>query len=190
MPVRAVSGRRPAIARVCGAAPVGGRCAASDAAITPPPRQTSPSYSTADWPGVTAHCGCVEGELESCAVRVGPSAQRAGRVGLPVARLGRIARRAPARAPATQLASSAIERRDSSHGWSWPCTTRSVLRARSLRATNQGACSPPPRCRARVLDAADADALALAQRVEATGRRARRSCGRARPRSAPARCAR
>jgi len=25
--------------------------------ITPPPRQTSPSYSTADWPGVTAHCG-------------------------------------------------------------------------------------------------------------------------------------
>ena len=26
--------------------------------ITPPPRQTSPSYTTADWPGVTAHCGC------------------------------------------------------------------------------------------------------------------------------------
>lgn len=26
--------------------------------ITPPPRHTSPSYSTADWPGVTAHCGC------------------------------------------------------------------------------------------------------------------------------------
>jgi hypothetical protein len=29
-------------------------------AMTPPPRQTSPSYSTADWPGVTAHCGSVE----------------------------------------------------------------------------------------------------------------------------------
>ena len=26
--------------------------------IIPPPRHTSPSYSTADWPGVTAHCGC------------------------------------------------------------------------------------------------------------------------------------
>jgi signal transduction histidine kinase/DNA-binding response OmpR family regulator len=25
-------------------------------AMTPPPRHTSPSYSTADWPGVTAHC--------------------------------------------------------------------------------------------------------------------------------------
>jgi hypothetical protein len=26
------------------------------AAMMPPPRHTSPSYSTADWPGVTAHC--------------------------------------------------------------------------------------------------------------------------------------
>ncbi len=28
--------------------------------ITPPPRQTSPSYSTADCPGVTAHCGSLK----------------------------------------------------------------------------------------------------------------------------------
>src|SRR5690606_21012451 len=36
------------------------RCSsgASVAAITAPPRQTSPSYSTSDCPGVTARCGC------------------------------------------------------------------------------------------------------------------------------------
>src|SRR5690625_2182417 len=28
--------------------------------IIPPPRQTSPSYSTADCPGVTAHWGCLK----------------------------------------------------------------------------------------------------------------------------------
>jgi hypothetical protein len=33
---------------------------ASQAWITPPPRQTSPSYSTADCPGVTAHCGALK----------------------------------------------------------------------------------------------------------------------------------
>lgn len=26
--------------------------------MMPPPMQTSPSYSTAVWPGVIAHCGC------------------------------------------------------------------------------------------------------------------------------------
>ena len=30
---------------------------ASVAAMTAPPRQMSPSYSTTDWPGVTARCG-------------------------------------------------------------------------------------------------------------------------------------
>ena len=28
--------------------------------MTPPPKQTSPSYSTADCPGVTAHCGSLK----------------------------------------------------------------------------------------------------------------------------------
>jgi hypothetical protein len=36
--------------------PPGTFCTLLDA-ITPPPRQTSPWYSTADWPGVTAHWG-------------------------------------------------------------------------------------------------------------------------------------
>jgi hypothetical protein len=31
--------------------------AAAAPSMIPPPRHTSPSYSTADWPGVTAHCG-------------------------------------------------------------------------------------------------------------------------------------
>jgi hypothetical protein len=31
-----------------------------DEAIMPPPKQTSPSYNTADCPGVTAHWGCVK----------------------------------------------------------------------------------------------------------------------------------
>ena len=75
------------------------------------------------------------------------SSERARRVRLPVARL----RRAPVAGgrPAIQLASAAATCRDSSHGWSWPCTTYSVFVAMSLRATNQGACSLPPfRCRA------------------------------------------
>jgi RNA polymerase sigma-70 factor (ECF subfamily) len=46
-------------AQAPGATAGAGRCCGSaDAvAITPPPRQTSPSYSTALWPGVTAHWG-------------------------------------------------------------------------------------------------------------------------------------
>lgn len=36
----------------------GGHAAWLKASMMPPPRQTSPSYSTADCPGVTAHCGC------------------------------------------------------------------------------------------------------------------------------------
>jgi hypothetical protein len=111
-------------------------------AITPPPRHTSPSYSTADCPGVTAHCGSLK---SSSKPRLGVAAQLAGRIGLPVARLGGHRRPAPVRSPATQLHVVRLQRRDCSHGWSWPCTTHSVLVARSLRATNQGACSPPPR---------------------------------------------
>jgi enoyl-CoA hydratase/carnithine racemase len=40
--------------------------------------------------------------------------------------------------PATQLASSATSAGDCSQGWSWPCTTYSVLLAMSLRAVNHG----------------------------------------------------
>jgi hypothetical protein len=32
-----------------------GQAAKVELSMIPPPRQTSPSYSTADWPGVTAH---------------------------------------------------------------------------------------------------------------------------------------
>ena len=71
--------------------------------------------------------------------------QRARRVLLAVARLGRVGPGAGAW-PAVQLASWASRRCDSSQGWSWPCTTRSTLVSSSLRATNHGACSPPPRC--------------------------------------------
>jgi hypothetical protein len=41
-------------------------CAAS---MTLPPRQRSPSHSTADWPGVTAHCGASKSSAKRlCAV--------------------------------------------------------------------------------------------------------------------------
>ena len=153
-------------------------CLQPAVAITPPPRQTSPSYSTADWPGVTAHCGCGEVQAEAAVRRLdrGRRPRRpADSASSPRSCAGR---RRVARHPARVVGASA---RDSSHGWSWPCTTHSVLVAMSLRATNQGVVLAAAALRALFLDAADAQALALAQRVEATGPRARRWCGRARP---------
>ena len=44
--------------------------------ITPPPRHTSPLYSTADWPGVTAHCGSGKRRLKVSAFA--PSARVQG----------------------------------------------------------------------------------------------------------------
>jgi single-strand DNA-binding protein len=55
-------------------------------AITPPPRQTSPSYSTADCPGVTAHWASAEGQRERA--RRLARLQNVQGVALPVARLG------------------------------------------------------------------------------------------------------
>src|SRR5690606_15088674 len=37
-------------------------------AMMPPPRQISPSYSTADWPGVTAHWGWLNDSPKSVCV--------------------------------------------------------------------------------------------------------------------------
>lgn len=57
-------GRRPAvlqcdavIARRCYGAAAAVACPASARSMMPPPRQTRDSYTTTDWPGVTAHCG-------------------------------------------------------------------------------------------------------------------------------------
>ena len=49
----------------------------SASAITPPPRQTSPSYSTALWPGVTAHCGSVKARRQLPGAGPGSSVQAA-----------------------------------------------------------------------------------------------------------------
>jgi hypothetical protein len=89
-----------------------------DEAIVAPPRQTSPSYSTADCPAsppIAAH----RSERERA---VAPARQRAGRVGLAVARLGARSGRGGAAAgdPAGVVGD---ERVDSSQGWSWPWTT-------------------------------------------------------------------
>ena len=89
------------------------------------------------------------------------------RVGLAIARLRGVAAR---RRRARRRSSSRRRRRrrcDSSHGWSCPATTLQDVALRCpCVATNQGACSPPPRAPPAVLQAADADALALAERVE------------------------
>src|SRR2546426_3587874 len=107
-------------------------------AITPPPRQTSPSYSTADCPGVTAHWASenISSHFASVALRNSQAAS--------ACRYRVLAAIAPAvgAAPATQLQSCALRVVDCNHGWSWPCTTHKVLASRSLRATNQGSCSP------------------------------------------------
>ena len=92
--------------------------------------------------------------------------ERARRIGLPVARLGASAPAGGALA-ADPAGVGGVQRPYCSQGWSWPCTTHSVLLSMSLRATNQGAWSPPPRCGAFVPHAADAQALALAEGVEA-----------------------
>ena len=92
----AASGRRP-LARAGGGASAGEReagasfaCVLPDSAdsMIPPPRQISPSYSTADWPGVTAHCASSNAsEKRASPAGPGVAAPNARRVGLPVARL-------------------------------------------------------------------------------------------------------
>jgi hypothetical protein len=52
--------------------------------ITPPPKHTSPSYKTADWPGVTAHWALGKIKLH---LRLGPR-QIADRILLAVAGFG------------------------------------------------------------------------------------------------------
>ena len=131
--------------------------------ITPPPRHTSPSYSTADWPGVTAHCGASNASAKRRR-RTAPAAHSRRRPG------GSASWRRSGRRPAAR-------RRPSSH------------RPRAARATaatgghalapHAARCAPAP-CAPRTtargrrrrawplrLDAADAQALALAERVEA-----------------------
>ena len=131
--------------------------------MIPPPRQISPSYSTADWPGVAAHCGVSKARVKhspstaatvhaasACRYRVFAPSRWPTRGGCP--RPAAPSRKSP---PATTATDDRAPARSTACSPPCPCARRTTAR-RSTRACRRRRCP----CAARA--------------CRTTGRRARR----------------
>jgi hypothetical protein len=109
--------------------------------ITPPPRHTSPSYSTALCPGVTAHCASGNSRRKSA-----PTALTRCRPH-PAGGSASWRRTGPARAHGQRTSWHPGHRAGATaaRGGRAPAPRAARVFSRSLRATNHGACSPTPR---------------------------------------------